>query len=193
MLFIQIIYTLFVGLLIPIYWRAYGISNFLWFSDIALFLMVGALWFESSLLNSMIALWFLPFTLLWNIDFFIRLFTKHHALQITEYMFDKDIPLLTRAISLFHIFMPILIIWLLFRLGYNHDAFFGSCILTWILLPITYWSTSPKKNINWVYGFGKKSQTWIHPVWYLIGLIVLIPIIIFIPMHLVLSDFFNLT
>ena len=32
---LKIIYTLFVCALVPIYWRQYGPTNFLWFSDIA--------------------------------------------------------------------------------------------------------------------------------------------------------------
>jgi len=40
---LKIIYTLFVCALAPIYWRKYGPANFLWFSDIALLVLVPAL------------------------------------------------------------------------------------------------------------------------------------------------------
>ena len=47
---VKIVHTAFVVLLIPIYWYYYGPSNFLWFSDLALFLAVPALWLENPLL-----------------------------------------------------------------------------------------------------------------------------------------------
>ena len=49
---LKIFYTFFVCVLVPIYWRQYGPANFLWFSDIALLVMVPALWLENSLLVS---------------------------------------------------------------------------------------------------------------------------------------------
>ncbi len=53
---LKIIYTLFVCALVPIYWRQYGPTNFLWFSDIALLALVPALWLENALLVSMLAI-----------------------------------------------------------------------------------------------------------------------------------------
>ena len=40
-------YTLFVCILVPVYWRYYGPANFLWFSDLALLIGLAALWLES--------------------------------------------------------------------------------------------------------------------------------------------------
>src|SRR5439155_6555896 len=52
---LKIGYTLFVCVVVPIYWRQYGPANFLWFSDIALLAMVPALWLENALLASTMA------------------------------------------------------------------------------------------------------------------------------------------
>jgi hypothetical protein len=46
-LWLKISYTLFLGLLVPVYAVQYGIANFLWFSDIALLATLVALWRES--------------------------------------------------------------------------------------------------------------------------------------------------
>jgi len=53
---LKVVYTIFVCALVPIYWRAYGLANFLWFSDIALLALVPALWLENALLVSMLAI-----------------------------------------------------------------------------------------------------------------------------------------
>ena len=69
-LWLKITYTVFVCVLVPVYWRQYGPTNFLWFSDIALLALVPALWLESPLLVSMMALAVLVPELAWNIDYF---------------------------------------------------------------------------------------------------------------------------
>src|SRR5439155_14563924 len=50
---LKVAYTAFVVALVPIYRRQYGWRNFLWFSDIALFMTLPALWLERPLLASM--------------------------------------------------------------------------------------------------------------------------------------------
>ena len=50
---LKIGYTLFLCVLVPVYWVKWGPKNFLWFSDIALLTTGVALWLESSLLASM--------------------------------------------------------------------------------------------------------------------------------------------
>ena len=90
-LWLKITYTLFVCALVPIYWRQYGPANFLWFSDIALLALVPALWLESPLLVSMMALAIVLPELAWNIDYFFRLATGVSLIGLTNYMFDASI------------------------------------------------------------------------------------------------------
>jgi hypothetical protein len=57
----KIAYTLFLAVIVPAYWVRNGLANFLWFSDIALVATGAALWLESSLLASAMAVGvFLP-------------------------------------------------------------------------------------------------------------------------------------
>jgi len=63
------IFTLFVAILVWMYWRYYGPQNFLWMSDIGLFLTLGAVWLESPLLISVNLCAFLVVELAWNLDF----------------------------------------------------------------------------------------------------------------------------
>jgi len=71
---IKLGYTLFLLVLVPVYWAHYGPKNFLWFSDIALLTTGATLWLESPLLASMMTLAVLLPELAWNLDFFGRLF-----------------------------------------------------------------------------------------------------------------------
>jgi hypothetical protein len=73
-------------------------------------------------------------------------------------MFDRKIPALTRAVSLFHLWLPPLILWTVSRLGYDQRAFRLQTLTTWMLLPLTYAITEPADDINWVYGVSGSPQ-----------------------------------
>jgi hypothetical protein len=190
-LWLKIAHTLFVCLIVPIYWRRYGPANFLWFSDIALLLTVPALWFESPLLVSMMALAVTLPELAWNIDFFVRASTGVSLLGLAAYMFDRGIPRFVRTLSLFHVGLPLLLIWLLYRLGYDKRALIAQTVVASVILPLSYFFSDPRQNINWVYGFGEKPQTRIPAVWFLIFLILLFPLALYLPTHLVLGKLFG--
>lgn len=146
-LWIKIAYTLMVCVIVPVYWREYGPGNFLWFSDIALLVMVPALWLESRLLASMMGLGVLPLEIMWMIGFF----TGGAFLTVADYMFDPALPLWLRALSLFHFPMPATILFMLWRLGYDPRALPWQTGLAVIIITLTYWFTDPREGVNWVF------------------------------------------
>jgi hypothetical protein len=190
-LWLKISYTLFVCVVVRVYWTEYGPGNFFWFSDIALLTTVLALWFESSLLVSMMALATFLFDIAWNIDFFVRLVSGRFLVRLSPYMFNHTIPLPIRALSLFHIFFPVLLLWMLSVLGYDERAFVAQTLLAWIVLPLTYLLTKRSENINWVHGLGDKPQTRMPPLLYLALLMILFPVLIYLPTHLFLKKIFG--
>ena len=101
---IKVGHALFVAVLVPIYWMQYGPQNFLWGSDLALFGTLLAVWLESRLLASMMAIAALIPELLWTVDYIGRLIAGVEALPGlgTQYMFNAEIPLSVRGLSLFH-------------------------------------------------------------------------------------------
>ena len=52
-LWLKIAFTVFMAVLLPVYWYHYGPTNFLYFCDVALILTLIAIWTESALLISM--------------------------------------------------------------------------------------------------------------------------------------------
>jgi hypothetical protein len=177
-----------VLVLVPVYWIEYGPQNFFWASDIALLLTVVALWTESALLASMLAVAILVPDIAWNIDFFFRLTFGVDALQLpgTRYMFADESPLLLRGLSLFHVFLPVLLVWLIYRLGYGRRALIWQTVLAWVVLPATWLLTDPAANINFVRGFGLEPQSWMPAPVYLMLLMLAFPLIVYLPTHLVL-------
>jgi hypothetical protein len=190
-LWLKVGYTAFVCVLVPIYWRHYGPGNFLWFSDICLLIAVVALWLESSLLTSMIALSILLLDLAWNLDFFAKLITNTSITGLSAYMFTRETSLLIRALSIFHVFFPALIVWMLFRLGYDPRALVIQTLLAWVLFPLSYFFTRRSENVNWVHGFGNKPHRWLAPPLHVLLLMILFPLVIYLPTHFVLQKIFS--
>jgi hypothetical protein len=188
---LKLAYTLFVCLLVPIYWRQYGPVNFLWFSDIALLVLVPALWLESPLLISMMALAIVLPELAWNVDYFFRLTTGVSLIGLTSYMFDHTIPLFIRGLSLFHVALPPLLIWMLSRLGYDGRALLWQTLVAVAVLPLSYFLSNPRENVNWVYGFGEKPQTRVPAPLFVLFLMLLFPVGVYLPTHLLFDRIFG--
>ena len=187
-LWLKIFYTLMVCIIVPVYWRDHGPSNFLWFSDIALLSLVPALWFEVPLIASMMAVGVLPFELIWLIDFV----AGGNFVGIAAYMFSSEnLPLYLRALSLFHIVLPPVLIFMLIRFGYDRRAIWAQTLLAFTILPISYFFTDPAENINWVFGPGE-IQNFMSPLYYLGLWMLALPIFVYVPVHMILKKFFPL-
>ena len=180
---IKIAYTLFLAVLVPVYWAHYGPRNFLWFSDIALLGAGVAIWLESPLLASMMMLAVLLPECAWNLDFFGRLLTGHRMFGMSAYMFERERPRFLRALSLFHVPLPVSLVWLVHRLGYDRRAWLGQSLLALVVLPVSYWLTDPAENVNWVHGLGAP-QRGLPPWLYLALLIVAFALVLYLPPHL---------
>jgi len=185
-LWIKIAYTLMVAVIVPVYLAYYGPANFLWFSDVALVVTGVGLWLENPLLVSMMTVGVLLPELLWNVTVFTRLVTGIRVSGLADYMFDTRIPKWIRALSLFHVVLPVLMLWMLHRLGYDPRALPAQTALAWVILPLTYAVTKPEDNINWVYGPGARPQRQISPPLYLAFLLIFFPLIVYVPTHLLL-------
>lgn len=159
-------YTAFALAILAVYWVRYGPGNYLWFSDIALIVTIPALWLESNLLASTMAVGVLLPELLWNLGLVSRLLLGVRITGLTDYMFEPGRPLYLKLLSLFHVPLPIVLISLVWTLGYDSRALALMTVLAWFVLPVTYACTNPRKNVNWVHGPGAEGvrQTRFHPL-----------------------------
>lgn len=196
----KVVVTAFLAILVPIYWHTYGLVNFLWFCDAALILTTAGMWLESSLIISSCAVGILLTQCLWIVDFGSH-FLGIHLLDLTSYMFDSRIGLFTRGLSLFHGWLPGLLVWLLFRLGYDKRAIYAWTGLAAVLLLVCYFLTPPAGahpanpnapiNINYVYGLNdRQPQQWINQSMYAFLWLGVLWLAAFLPTHLVLRKFF---
>jgi hypothetical protein len=179
-------YLLFVAVLVPVYWRHWGPANFLWFSDLALFCGLAAAWLESPLLAGMATLAVAALEFVWIADFLVRLVAGVRLVGMADYMFEPEKPLYVRGLSLFHLVLPFLLLWLVYRLGYDRRALVAQTVLAWAVLLACYRFTDRSENINWVFGPGRRPQSRMAPGLYLALLMAFFPGCIYLPTHLVL-------
>ena len=188
---VKIGFTCFLILWATGTWRGHGPGNFLWFCDIANFLIALSLWLESPLLLSSQAVSVLIVQIVWLADVVTRALSGSHLVGGTEYMFDAAIPFSVRVTSLFHLLVPPLLIWGIARLGYDRRGWLLQTAIAWVVVPVTYVVTDPARNINWVWGpFGRDSQGLVAPELYLIALMFAYPLLLYIPTHALLVRLF---
>jgi len=107
---------------IPAYWSFYGPLVFLNLCDIAVVLACIGLWRGSALLLSSQAVSSIVVDLAWVLDLVWRAIAGRHLIGGTEYMWDPAYPGWLRALSLFHVALPVVLIWALRRVGYDRRA-----------------------------------------------------------------------
>ena len=163
-LWFKLAYSAFVLYVMAVWWKNYGWKNFLWFSDIAFIGAVPAMWLESAPLASVLAVAVLLPELLWNVDYVLRLVLRRRVTGLTDYMFEPERPLLLRGLSLFHVPLPLVLLWMVAAYGYDATVGLpGAVALAAIVLPWSRIVSTADKNINWTYGLGSRSVRW--PGW----------------------------
>lgn len=196
-LWLKLTYTAFMAVLIPVYWHHYGPTNFLYFCDVALLLTLAGIWLESPLLISLPAVGILLPQALWCVDYAVQL-CGYEMSGMTAYMFDGRRPLFLRGLSLFHGWLPFLLVYLVFRLGYDRRALkcwttsaAGLCLFAYTFLPpagAVLPDPNLPRNVNYVFGMNDaQPQAWMNPCLYLVAWIALLSIVVYMPTHFVLK------
>jgi hypothetical protein len=192
---LKLAYTAFMAVLIPVYWHYYGPTNFLYFCDVALILTLVAIWREDPLIVSMCAAGIVLPLMFWVADFLGHA-AGYSLTGMTDYMFDADHSLFLRLLSLFHGWLPFLLIYLVWKIGYDRRALSWWTGLTWVLLPVCFFLMPPPTpdagltpvNINYVWGTSDSAaQPWVPPYVWFMGLLVGLPLLVFAPTHFVLA------
>ena len=185
-LWLKIGWSVWLLVWIPFYWHQYGVQNFLYFCDLGNFFIAAALWLESPLLFSWQACGLLLFQTLYTIDLIGALLSGKHLIGGTEYMFDPHVPLPMRLLSLFHIVVPPLLLWAIWRLGYDSRGWKFQTLTAWIVVPINYF-WRPQFDVNWARGLFFREQHVVPGIVYLFFYLIAVPLLVYWPTHLFLQ------
>jgi hypothetical protein len=203
-LWVKIIYTAFVCVLVPVYLKYYGPTNFLYFCDVAVLMTLAALWLENALLASTALVGIFVPQLLWQVDFIGRLFGVSLPGGLTKYMFDafqSGEKFLLRGLSFFHFWLPLLLLYMVWRLRYDRRALVAWTVLAVGLLLVCYLlmpEPPPPKgnellpvNINYVYGLSDdEKQSYMPQQAWLALLLIGLPLVAYYPTHVLLKWWF---
>ncbi len=181
-LWIKVLWTMGVIVWAPIYWRQYGLQNFLYFCDLGNILIAMGLWLESPLIFSWQATGLLLFQTLFTIDLAGAVVSGRHLIGGTEFMFDARISVWIRLLSLFHVVAPPLLLWAIWRLGYDRRGWMLQTLTAWIVVPINYF-WRPQFDVNWARGPFSREQHSMPGLLYLLGYLILVPALVFYPTH----------
>ena len=204
-MWLKVLYTAYLAVLIPVYWVNYGPTNFLYFCDIALLITLYGVWKDKSLPISMAAVGILLPQFYWCGDFLVQSFRalagQPHA-GMTAYMFDEHKSLFLRGLSLFHGWLPFLLLYLMAKVGYDRRALKSWTALGWALCLISFFFLPPAGaqladpnlplNVDYVYGLDDAHpQTWMPQSLFLPLYMLLLFVVAYTPTHLILSRLFR--
>jgi hypothetical protein len=184
-LWLKIGWTVWLLVWAPVFWKHYGAQNLLYFCDLGNLLIGVALWLESPLCFSWAATWLLLFQTFYVIDLVGALLDGRHLIGGTEYMFDGSLPLWLRLLSLFHVVTPPLLLWGIRRLSYDSRGWVLATLMTWVVVPINYF-WRPQFDVNWARGPHGQEQHTVAGWIYVLGYLIVIPLIVYWPTHLLL-------
>jgi len=108
---------------VPSYALTYPLTNFVFLCNLAALLTAWALWRGNVLLLSSQAVGLPVISVVWTIDVLSRLGTGHHLIGGTAYMWDAQLPLFTRLLSLYHVALPVAQMIALRRSGYDRRGY----------------------------------------------------------------------
>lgn len=183
---LKCLWTAWLLLWAPVYWRQYGAQNFLFFCDLGNILIGIALWLESPLIFSWQACGLLLFQILFDLDLLGAALAGKHFIGGSEYVFDPHIRLWIRMFALFHVVAPALLLWGIWRLGYDRRGWKLQTLTAWVVIPVNYF-WRPEADVNWARGPFFREQHVVPGTVYLLIYLAAVPVLVYYPTHKFLS------
>jgi hypothetical protein len=135
---------------VPAYGHAWGLANFLHLCDIAVFLTCIGLWGRNRLLLSSQLVSSLLVDAAWCVDAVSSVCLNRRLIGGTLYLLDPHTAAWIRALSWFHLLLPALLLWVIWRTGYDRRAWALQCAIA-LLAFVAARFTNPATNINYAF------------------------------------------
>lgn len=180
-----------VGAWIPIYLVYYGWTDFLHLSDIAIAITAVGLWTSSRLLLSSQLLSTLLVESIWTVDVVWAALTHHYLIPGVEYLWDRQYPLWLRMMTFYHIVVPLLLLWVIWRMGYDRRALkLQATIGAAALIAGRLWG-GPVDNINFAFRDPFFNWSWGPTPLHLLVMFAGMILLDYWPMHWLLTKLFT--
>jgi hypothetical protein len=171
---------------VPYNWAVHGPWNLLFFCNIAVILTCVGIFRGSALLLSSQALFAFLVQGAWTLDLLLLLYWGRGlwpGTLISGWMLNPEIRLFYKGVSLYHAVWPFLLLWCVWRVGYDRRALWLQSVLTVFVVSASRLAPS-ELNLNGAYQAGWSWQPGaLHVAIVAGGLIA----VVYGPTHLVLS------
>ncbi len=174
---------------IPSYWRTWGASNFLQLCDVSVILTCVGLLANNGLLLSSQAVVSPLVDLAWMVDAGSQLF-RHRLTGGTDYLFASQYSLAVRLESLFHVVLPFLLIWVVYRAGYDSRGLVLQSVITAMAFAASRFTT-PAKNMNFAFADPFFRRQWGPPAMHVTVSVLFMILLVYLPTHILLRRFFS--
>jgi hypothetical protein len=175
---------------LPAYVRVWGWANLLHLCDAAVILTCVGLWFGSARLLSSQAVNALLPGVLWLLNVCWRIAAGHFLVSGSEYMWETQYPLWVRLLSFFHVVLPGVLLWAVWKLGYDRSGLALQTAIAAILLLASRF-LSDALDMNYAYRDPVFNRTWGPPAVHLGVILLGAVVLLYLPTHLMLARLFS--
>lgn len=176
-------FTLWMVAWVPVVLATQGPQNFWWLCNLAQFVLLIAVWTSDRLLVSSQAGTVVLVGLVWTLDFVAGLALGKSPAGVTSYMFSDELPLALRATSTYHIWLPLFVLWLCRRQGFDDRGVWLQCIIGTLAIIGGWQFGDPVRNLNYTMAPFGIAQTWIPQSAWIPVLCVGTALLVYLPGH----------
>lgn len=185
---LKIGYSLWMVYWVSVVFATLGPPNFFWLCNIAMFILLWAIWREEALSLSSQAGTVTVVGVVWTLDISVAvLMGGNSPTGITSYVFDERLALIARLTSLYHVALPVLAVWLCRRIGYDRRGLLLQCVIGTVGILGARLLTHPDRNINYAHGAAIAAPEWMPEAAFLALLLFATMAFIFVPGHWLLK------
>jgi len=180
-------FTLWMMFWVPVVLASQGPQNFWWLCNLAQFILLYSLWTSNRLLVSSQAGTIVIVGAAWSIDLAGALVTGNSPFGITAYMFNEELPIALRATSTYHVWLPVFLVWLCRRQGYDARGLWLQCIIGSIAILGSWVFGDPARNLNYTIAPFNIEQVWLPQALYVPLLCVGTAALLYLPGHFIVK------
>lgn len=178
-------FTLWMVFWIPVVLASQGPQNFWWLCNLAQFILLYSVWTSNRLLISSQAGTIVVVGAVWTIDLVGALITGSSPFGITPYMFNEDLSIALRATSTYHVWLPLFVLWLCRRQGYDSRGLWLQCAIGTAAILGGWIFGDPVRNLNYTIAPFGIQQVWLPQALYIPVLCMGTAVLVYLPGHLI--------
>lgn len=175
---------------IPVYWRAWGWQNFFHFCDIAVILScIGILTGSRLLISSQVVGAIVP-QAIWCFEVSWHAATGRNFFGGAEYMWDSAVPRYVRMLSLFHVALPLVLLYAVWRTRYDRRGFLLQIAIAAATLIVSR-AFGAQLNLNYSFVEPLFHRTWGPAPIHLAAVLAFVSLVFYLPVHVALAKWLS--